>query len=91
MLENLRAIFFLSLYILSDAYISLSLSLSFSLSLSSLSRYICTVDLERGIAEEHLLKKDSNECYTTSNYAVHNYSRLTLGLPRLLSDLSLTE
>ncbi len=33
-------------------------------------------DVERGMAEEHLLQPDSNEGFTSSNYAVRYTSSL---------------
>jgi hypothetical protein len=33
-------------------------------------------DVERGMAEEHLLQADSNDGFTTSNYAVRYTSSL---------------
>jgi hypothetical protein len=60
--------------------LSLSLSTFFSLSLS-LFIYVHILvnihaDVERGMAEEHLLQKDSNEGFSTSNYGVR-YSLFT--------------
>ena len=72
--------------------LSLSLSTFFSLSLS-LFIYVHILmdihaDLEQGMAEEHLMKTDSNEGFSTSNYGVRYTLHLSMQfvtnlLPRL--------
>ena len=72
--------FSLSLSLSLSLFISLSLSLlhSFFLSLSLFSHILMDIhtDVERGMAEEHLLQPDSKEGFTTNNYGV----RYTLSL-----------
>ena len=62
--------------------LSLSFSFSLSLSLSLLHSFLLSLflfshilmdihaDVERGMAEEHLLQPDSKEGFTTNNYGV---------------------
>ena len=64
----------------SPLFLALSRSLPSSLlSLSLLSLFMyahilmaIAADVERGMAEEHLLQPDSNEGFTSSNYAVRS-------------------
>ena len=61
---------FLSLFL--SLFDTLSLLHSFLISLSLFSHILMDIhaDVERGMAEEHLLQPDSNEVFSTNNYGV---------------------